>query len=507
MNKGEIRTRILEQVDWNPSQSTDFKAKADRLINRAYQALCLEAPFLFFEDEAKIITQKDVGSITSNTDDVLAINPSDSYVLERYYLSSSSTKPQSWAEGSGWGSRMIELTKSDGTVIRRRVREFWSEQNQNLALSDASYPAGTYDIDRVTVDVPWPNNTDSGMTYRIYTEAYELPADVVELRSARLWSNTHYPLEVSSQAEMERHEYIDFQGNEIGRPYRIFRGRHMQIDAPTKAPRAQIKSDRTVQWEGPQPQGTFDFCYTYIWGKRSEGVSSPGGFREPRWESAPSPVSEKVTAFGVNQTVTLTTVNIDHQLNFFREFNSSGGTISSPTRTKRSGLRKRIYIRRYSQEDSSKALVVNDIETPEIFFLLAEINGHNTTYTVDGTTIPDYYRRLKEVHGYQSIRFWPMPDDEYEVDCRVLRRPQPLVHDHDAPRIHEEAVDALIQKALVLFYEMSGQYDVSNLADNRYRDILLTLTKRYGQISAARPRKRMSRVRPGVRETRVVYKP
>ena len=58
-NKGEIRNLILEQVDWNPNQSTDFKSKVDRLINRAYQAMSLEAPFLFFEEEARIVTAPD----------------------------------------------------------------------------------------------------------------------------------------------------------------------------------------------------------------------------------------------------------------------------------------------------------------------------------------------------------------------------------------------------------------------------------------------------------------
>ena len=65
-NKGEIRNLILEQVDWNPNQSTDFKSKVDRLINRAYQAMSLEAPFLFFEEEARIVVAPDVGNSLTN---------------------------------------------------------------------------------------------------------------------------------------------------------------------------------------------------------------------------------------------------------------------------------------------------------------------------------------------------------------------------------------------------------------------------------------------------------
>ena len=97
-----------------------------------------------------------------------------------------------------------------------------------------------------------------------------------------------------------------------------------------------------------------------------------------------------------------------------------------------------------------------------------------------------------------------MPDDRYEIDLRVLRRPQPLVHDHDAPRIHEEAVDALIERALMLFYEMQGLQPNSELASARYQSLLQTLTRRYGNLSGMRVRKRSARVGAKTRETRVV---
>ena len=307
-----------------------------------------------------------------------------------------------------------------------------------------------------------------------------------------------------SQNDMEKYEYIDYQGNESGRPYRIFRGRHWQIDAPNIKPVVSLRNEN-MSWQGPQPVGQFDFCYTYIWGNRELDVKAPSGLLEPRWESAPSPVSDKITASSESDTITIGLPNIDQELNFYLE--NFAGTVVTPPRSKRSGLRKRLYLRRYSVSALSKATTVNEIETPEIFFLLDEIKGHTTEYVVNGSKIPDYYRRLKRTHGYQSVRFWPMPDNSYEVDCRVLRRPQPLYHDNDAPRIHAEACDLLIQKSLSMFYEMSGQHDVAQVSSGRYQDILLTLTKRYGQITGLRPRKKYARVMRGVREVRVVYKP
>ena len=489
MNKGEIRTRILEQVDWSPTQSTSFKAKVDRLINRAYQQLSLEAPFLFFEEECKIITRKDVNSDSSVASDALAVATTDKYVLQRTYTTGTAGIP-AWDFTGAWDSRMIEVTDSAGTVYRRRIREVWTDVN----------PQGTTTtFDRISIDHEWPNNSDTGMSYRIYNAAYELPADVVELRSARVWADTHHPLVIMSQNEMERHEYVDYQGNAVGRPNKIFRGRHWQIDAPNRAPTGHVFKESTA-WVGPQPIGDFDFCYTYVWGDRPTETKAPSGQLEPRWESAPSPISTKFSVTEAAQTIGLMFPNIDQELNFFREHD--GTSVVTPIRAQRSGLRKRIYLRRYTT--LSGGPTIHEIESPEIFFLLDEIDGHIISYIVNGSKIPDYYRRLKETHGYQSIRLWPMPDAEYEVDCRVLRRPQLLIHDHDAPRIHEEACSLIVNKALVLFYEMEGKYEVSQLAASRYQDMLTTLTKRYGQIAGLRVRKKFARVGHQAQETRVV---
>ena len=493
MNKGEIRTRVLEQVDWNPSQSAAFKAKVDRLINRAYQTLSLEAPFLFFDDEARLITQKDVTSDTSDTSDRLAVNSTDKYVLERSYLSTA-TAPQAWKTDATWDGRMIEVELSDGTIFWRRIREVWRVTT-----------GSPYYFDRISIDTPWPNNSDTAMKYRIFTPNYYIPADVVELRSARIWSDTHYQLTVATQQDMERFEYIDYRGDENGRPTSIFRGRHRQIDAPNVAPVAKLESGKQfAQWLGPEPAGIFDYCYTYVWGKRDPELQSPQGHYEPLWESAPSPVSRKVemeekTAY---QSIKLTLPNIDHELNFYQEL--SGSSLVTPIRSTHSGLKKRIYVRRYSS--FAPPTTFPAIESPEIFFLLAEVDGSVESYTHDGSVIPDYYRRIKEVHGYQSVRFWPMPDEAYDIDLRVLRRPQPLAHDHDAPRIHEEGIDLLIRKVLSFFYEMQGNQDIGVLSEQKYQDLLQTLTKRYGNLNRLHPRKKPARVRRMSREVRVRYR-
>ena len=538
MNKGEIRTRILEQVDWQPDQSTSFTRKVDNLINRAYEQIALEAPFLFFEDECHIATQADVENGT-HTSDLLNVNTTDHYVLERSIPTGSSpaSLPTGWtawtysyqsaAGETGtdlgtWDGRMIELELSDGTVHRRQIREIWAEQKQDTTW-----------VERITIDRHWANRSDTGMKYRIYTPQYELPGDVIELRAARIYGDTHYDLRVQTQTDMERFDYVDYRGEQTGRPVSIFRGKHFQIDAPQMKPFTQTLGPGT--WRGPDPEGEFEYCFTYVWGLRDENLTrNPGAMgsrddistlKEPKWESSPSPTSAPVSSLkqvgSEAQAIQLTLPNIDHITNFYNEA-GAGGAIAEPVRRTRSGIRKRIYVRRVESggllsagaskldenrtsydRDSSIGVVV---PTGRVFYLLAEVEGHVETYTHDGKDIPDYYTRLKNTHGYQTIRFHPMPDARYVIDCRTLRRPQLLDHDQDAPRIPEEACEALIQKTLALFYEIQGNAELSSLSISKYTNQLNTLTKRYGMIPRHRPRKKFARVMRPYREVRVRYK-
>ena len=184
MNKGEIRTRVLEQVDWSPDQSTQFKDKVDNMVNRAYNHLALEAPFLFFEEECRVITQADTKNGTATTDRLYR-SPTDDRLLIRSVADAdvASGAAATWKFDGTWDGRMIEITREDGETYRRRIRE--------VIRNDTGDPENHY----IVIDQPWDHgDTASGnpvLTYRIFTPEYELPADVVELRSARIYNDTH----------------------------------------------------------------------------------------------------------------------------------------------------------------------------------------------------------------------------------------------------------------------------------------------------------------------------
>jgi hypothetical protein len=136
------------------------------------------------------------------------------------------------------------------------------------------------------------------------------------------------------------------------------------------------------------------------------------------------------------------------------------------------------------------------VETPDNFFFLDEVDGHVINYTDNGSITPDYNRPFREIHGYQTLRFIPIPDKTYEVEMRCVRTPRKLVDDKDVPRIHSDAIPTLINRTLQYVYEAMGNEQAKRSAQSDYERSLYNLTKRYGDArSSSRPvRKRVASV-------------
>jgi hypothetical protein len=410
---------------------------------------------------------------------------------------------------------MVELTLTDGSIHRREILSSYltivdGVTTQYLAITQTFIP---------------PAAASTGIKYRIYTPMYGLPADVVELRSARIWGDRHSELAVETQYDMERYDYVDYAGQQSGRPISLFRGPHKQIDAPTMAPEVStqtIHDNSTSAWVGPLPQGTFEFCYTWAVGKLDKELGPHSGEEHPRWESAPSPISSVITVDDARTYIKYRIPNPNKLLDLGliqkadpdAEFAAGNKLLRTKASTGRSGIATRVYIRRtnstltYVGPSTATTGLSVPVENSKAFHLLGS-STDQTANTIDREykgEVPDYFLRLKETHGYQTVRFNPMPDARYVIDCRVLRRPAQLLDDTDAPRLHEEAIQALIEKSLIYFYELQGSLELSQNAERRYVDTLRTLTKRYALIPRIRPSKRFARVRRPVREVRVRFK-
>lgn len=753
MNLADIRNAAFHQADWGPKQSPEAKERMNQFINRAYNLIALEAPFLFFEDILRFATEPDV--IPDEADPTAPVNTvtfspeaaasgittANSWVVDQDNAGAAGVI--NWPADRSWDGRVIELKDNNGVWHRNIIRTIWQDSetpavpavaatalvevngtlgggmaktlpgdkiviNQGqptggeLECSNAGvlpYPPDTfyvqipqmlpgwlaayingppiedpivggvmsgggfndplgsfttlfvattnlqvppYDnkvvltavipgaagnsmtvafvpavgggppdsilLSSATTPVPGPLANFAGgsdgepavpgpkhisfwmpwdtvqfgagpFQYRIYTEEYALPDDVIQVNSTRLWeTNNTWPLSVISQYEAEQLNILNTHRDVAkGIPRTMFRRTHYQMPAPAVAPFAEpftIPSEIGGKrgWVGPEPAGTFEYKITYCWGARDIWFRNPGPhhwganaidpvntlgekwdainsneqwgqqrYREPRWESAPSPVSPQVVtlnAVGNGMKGDLAKIwlpNIEYIQGFYWNLivRDTGGELIPPATTgtdferahaQKSGWFVRIYRRRvvtdfkdYDQlgavggPDPSVGVksgssfadrILRKIEEDTSFYLLSEVHIDNLNegfFLDDGQLLPDYHRRLRDTHGYMNVGLYPNPDKRYEVEVRCLRRPRPLTNDTDAPYIHAEACDVLIDRTLQLLYETEGNRPMMKSAKERYERCLITLTKRYGDLrpEAVAVRRRLVRARRG----------
>ena len=464
-----IREAMFNQADWAPKQSGVAVTRANEFINRAYNQIAQDAPFLFFEDEVRWPIHEDQFP-TLATDLLTVASLGDAWILETE-LAVGTTGALVWEADRSWAGRALMLTvpgTSPAQTEMIRIREVWT--------------VGTKI--RISLETPWRNTTDTGITYRVINDEYTFPDDLIELKNANLFedSNTYpRPLTVSGQARAEWVAYphnADFQTS--GPPRILYRREYQTLKAPTHTP---VLTEVAGAWAGPEPTGAFDYLITYVWGSQEIWSHAPGPETqtslspqaeryEPYWESSPSDVSNELTN---TTTLRLSLPNIDFTLGF-----GDAGT----TRYGRSGIRKRIYRRRKGTTDLS-------IEFPNTFFLLDEVDGLVTSYDDDGSVTPDYRRPFREVHGYQTFRLYPRPSRRYQLVLRMIRRPMKLTDDSDSPVLTADGAECLILRSLAYLYDSQGNAAMSDRTESKYEKALFSLKKRYGDLRPASvPRQR-----------------
>ena len=544
---------MFAQADYSPNSSPEAITRVNGFINRAYKQLSLEAPFMFFESKVHLATEPDSKSLSD--DDTVSIVQSsigteqvEPFTFKTDYTTvqqaASPTTLTDWKIDRSWDGRMIEFTTSDGTLVHNQIRSVWKNTSDNKIYFTLVRP---YDNDFGTAN----------LKFRVYSPYYALPDDVIQLKSARLRDvDNNYPLDVLGQQEAEERQ-LDGPTSQVasGIPRVIFRRGHQKMRGPSVPPVATLDTETVgtgeaadafkYPWFGPEPPGTFEYVVTYTWGKRDTEFMLPGlaqwndhavpfkntdaktfaskspasgntlsttplnaarnRYREPRFESAPSPASNKVAhtytssaAIGTLSSpyaaVKISLPNSEYAMGYLNKF-IEGASTTKATRDSlhQSGVYVRIYRKRTStslghyneMKLRADGLSTSQLDSAEAFYLLAEFRVEDTNGGVfydDGQIMPDYDRRLRDVHGYQTMQFYPKPDKRYVTDIRCVLRPNELVDDDDTPVIHPEALNVLIQRSMALFYENLGQPQLSQVCYANYREELLTLSKRYGDL-------------------------
>ena len=286
MNRGEIRAAIFAQADWEPSPSSAEVTRTNDFINRAMDQVCLEAPFLFHESEVRFATQADVLPTATDTVGLVVIDSTatggaNAWVLRQTAPAGASGNVQ-WAINRTWDGRIIEIDTADGTTYRNRIRTVWRET-----------VVGTSDFFQLSLFKPWPIDVLGAgpFKYRIYTEHYYLPDDMVQLKSARLFETSfNWPMTILGQDEAEKRSLNDRRTViAAGQPRTMWRRAHRSIQGPSVAPAVALGNVQvpTETWKGPEPPGRFQYIVTYTWGKRDINLRNPGtGFfdhQSPEW--------------------------------------------------------------------------------------------------------------------------------------------------------------------------------------------------------------------------------
>lgn len=482
-----LRQAIFDQADWAPSSSAEAVKRVNEFIDRAYMRLAQDAPYLFFEQEIRMGVHPDQAP-TLDTD-LLQIADvggptADAWTLETELPVDGSTDALVWEADRKWDARSLLLSipnPKDGNAEHHliKIREVYE------------ITVGGVTKVRITLETPWRNNVDTGIEYRVVSDEFTLPADLIQINNlSAMEENTSYPypLAIIGQTQAEFATFPNNHSLQTAGPPRVAYRREYQapLEAPTEAPPATVTE--ATAWVGPEPTGSFEYLITYVWGKQeiwshNEGPTTQGAFVpdldrfEPYYESGPSPVTAtQVVPVAATTSVLLVLPNITFMLGFDDVLTA---------RYRKAGIKKRIYRRRVSSND-------NTIESPNKYFLLDEVDGHITTYTDNGTITPDYKRPFRSVHGYETFRLYPRPEKRYSVILRAIVRPVTMYDDTDMPLISRDGIDLLLLKAMTYLYEASGNPSMARYAKEEYGEVLSTVAKRKGDM---RPSNRLRRRR------------
>lgn len=360
---GALRQRLLNFRSWDSTGKT-LDDRIREALNTSLDRLAGDVPEALVPDEQHIALRPDVKGTTV---EATVLGTLDQRVLVFYGsdgkpLGSSTSTWTPTLDGTWDGVMHIEFTDSAGQLHRRQCLEFFKVATSN----NAQPPVYTYAY-YVTIDRPFTDpgglftaggilDTGKRMDFRIHQPEFFLRDDVMEvLEPARIFDASRQQIWAIDTGGAYRQDMVGYRGQSAGRPYRMWRGRHFQLPAPSDPPDvAELVMETEDHLIAPTPDtskrcwghgdvqyaystGEWGICYTYVWGRRDKewqqspsingdkvevthdfhsadthpftnsqvtwahesyrgtlpkGHNSSGGVHDPVWESAPSPITK-----------------------------------------------------------------------------------------------------------------------------------------------------------------------------------------------------------------------
>lgn len=428
----EVRAQVLSEADWAPTQSDSFLAELDRYIWLASQRLVTLVPGLLHDRET-LYLQPPAQYNASVASDRVSVVPGDRLVLSRPTTSASRT---AWIQDGRWDSRNLWVKSRDTSEYYRfQAHEWWTDQEAALEY--------------VSLDKMYPVTTSNSMLWWVYTDPYALQDDVVSVVEASIFdplTAQKWPMKGITEAEMER----------LWRPGPPSQGTQAKPLYWCPGPR---KRRRPLQWT-PQVSNTGtweatgddtgqrDYRLTVCWGRRDIADLDTHGNMRPIWESPPTPASAKITATaGAGGAISVTTPHIDYIAHYM------GIPTTGRVSNFRSGYYIRVYERQYTDTESTP---LNDLAG---YYLIGEVSGTGP-FLHTGIAQRVYEVPLRPNQDIPTIRVWPHPNQRYELDLRVVRRPAPVTVTGEVIPVPPDASELLILDARRRLANKMGRNDI-----------------------------------------------
>lgn len=465
MNLSTLRETIRTKTGY-PERGTTGVDRINRVINYALRQLWRDAPEALFREEWRFRLEKEIsaGTLDVDSDDPLVFSIGITAVV----LATNGTLRARWLE-----------VKKGSVYYLFRIKDVY------LDATTASY--------KIVVDKPWLNNTDTGLSYRIFTYEYPYPADAEKIRSVirNPDTNPRELLEVLHPESLAAWR-LGVGWRASGTPDKYARGDYFQLPAPHYTPTVEVipEHDMTNAWGfddagvehgsgGTAPQygvaGTFSYRVCHVWGRWPHYNVNQDGILQPFYISSPSPPTSEIDTTWGSSSIQVSSPNIEYLDGY-----GSDTTLNS---YHRSGLEKWWFRARHKTEaaSSSNNAATPEVEDDEVYYLWRVTEGEKTLVYDRGDYDPvDKRVTLKDFHGHFHLRFDRSSNVEEPMLCRLVRRPDSLKHNNDAPRIPSDCFEAIISLACAyLAGDRDGNVDRKGMYYGEYLSELDRLKRAY----------------------------
>jgi hypothetical protein len=490
MNLADLREAVRVKTGY-PERGPTGTTRLNKAINYALRHLWGEMPEALLKEQHRFRLEPSISGQAT-------IHYADRFT---WYLPSSASSAVLATDGT-LSARNFEVQGTDGNWYQFRIREV----RRVLIIVDPTVPNPVPVLrDLIIVDKPWFNNTDAGIAFRIYTDAYPYPGDIQRVRTI-VYNPEVEPRElpISAHPEEMARMRLGYGWRNSGRIEFAASGDWYQQPAPHYTPTVTTigqpanankwgydatGSERGTLFSGRRygAAGTFSYRVCHVWGRlpaQFNGVIDPDtnpdvageqtGRLAPFYISSPSPATEQVSTVWGGGAIAVATPNVGYQY---------GSTNSSLHPSyQRSGVQKYIFRARHATQSVGVSNAdVTALENDGIYYLWKVVDGNVTSVQDKGDGDPvERSFPLKDFHGHFHIRFDKAADAAVPMLLYVVKRPPTLDYDTDAPNLPPECFEAITElTASYLTGDRDGSVDRKSMYYQSYLSELNRLKRIY----------------------------